>query len=373
MNAFDLYELASAAALDPSRWVELIQAACQATGAMGGAMFTPGVDPDGPHLGAITDGYGDIPGYKAHWAAHDPWLLAVAGTRFFETAGDVRFGSEFLADANVKRTAYYNDFGRYSGGGAGHKISLKVCDARDPVAPVTHLVVGRPFSSPGFHEEDKARISRFWRPVQHAVHLHWKLTSRIAREQAPARALDQLPVPTLVLREDAFVEFANACALQMLRDARLLQQSCGYLRRVGQLDQAALRCLLAGSSRASSRIATLAAEGQRVRRLSVSASPIRQVPHYATAWPRAAVLLVLMDGYSSEADEEGWHRCLARHFGLTRTEQLVLRRIAAGRTVEEIAAERSVIPATVRTHLASLFDKTGRRRQSELVRLVLGQ
>ncbi|MDM0116387.1 helix-turn-helix transcriptional regulator [Variovorax sp. J22R133] len=373
MNVQDLYELASAAALDSARWVDVLRAACAATGAMGGAMFSPGVDVNGPHLGAITDGYGDISGYKAHWAAQDPWLVAVAGKRFFETAGDVHLGREFLPDAQVKRTAYYNDFGRFSGGGAGHKISLKVCDANDPVAPVTHFIVGRPFSSREFDEEDKRTLARFWRPVQHAVRLHWKLARGIVPGHSPAVGLNLLPMPTFILREDAFVEFCNASALEMLRTGRLVKEANGYLRGAGNLDCAALKTLVAGAGRICCKTVALTVEGDRVRRLTLSASPIRQVPHYACAWPRASVMLVLLDGYSREGDEESWQRCLARHFALTPSEQYVLRRIAAGRTVEEISLEKDVIPATIRTHLNSLFDKTGRRRQSELVRLVAGR
>ncbi|MEJ8851977.1 helix-turn-helix transcriptional regulator [Variovorax rhizosphaerae] len=373
MNVQDLYELASAAALDSARWADVLRAACAATGAMGGAMFSPGVDANGPHLGAITDGYGDIAAYKAHWAAQDPWLVAVAGKRFFQTAGDVHFGREFLPDADVKRTAYYNDFGRFSGGGAGHKISLKVCDADDPCAPVTHLIVGSPFSSRDFDEEDKRALARFWRPVQHAVRLHWKLARHVAPEHSPAIGLKLLPTPALILREDAFIEFCNTSALDMLRKGCLLKAANGYLRGVGNLDSAALKTLVSGASRICCKTVVLAVEDERVRRMTLSAVPIREVPHYACEWPRASVMLVMLDGHESEGDEESWQRCLARHFALTSSEQYVLQRIATGRTVGEIAAEKDVIPATVRTHLNSLFDKTGRRRQSELVRLVLGR
>jgi DNA-binding CsgD family transcriptional regulator/PAS domain-containing protein len=56
-------------------------------------------------------------------------------------------------------------------------------------------------------------------------------------------------------------------------------------------------------------------------------------------------------------------------FGLTTAEARVLVAIAAGRTPTEAAADAGVAPSTVRTHLRHLFDKTGTRRQADLVRL----
>jgi len=373
MHAPDLYELASQAALDPGRWSEVLSAACEATGAMGGAMFTPGVDAQGPHLGAITNGYGDISGYKVHRAEYDPWLRAVEGRHFFETAGEVRLGSEFLSDAEVRRTAYYNDFGRFSGGGAGHKIALKVCDARDGFAPVTHFIVGKPFSSGPFDETAGKRMAQFWRPVRQAVRLHWKLARHLADQASPAGALEVVPVPTLILREDGFIEFASSAAQRLMKEGKLLRIGNGHLRRIGTLDAPALRSLICDAARTSQEAFAMAIDGERLRRVRLTFSPLRQSPRYAVAWPRAAVMLVLMEGYSSEFDEEAWYRCLAQHFKLTRSEESVLRGVAAGRSVEEIAAAKGVIPGTVRTHLAALFDKTGRRRQSELVRLAMGR
>jgi DNA-binding CsgD family transcriptional regulator len=57
-------------------------------------------------------------------------------------------------------------------------------------------------------------------------------------------------------------------------------------------------------------------------------------------------------------------------FGLTRAERQVLARLALGETPEAIAARLSSEIATVRSHLHRLFEKTGTRRQAELVALL---
>lgn len=62
---------------------------------------------------------------------------------------------------------------------------------------------------------------------------------------------------------------------------------------------------------------------------------------------------------------------LRRIYGLTRSEARIASRIVAGLRPESVAAEVGVQVNTVRMHLKRIFAKTGTRRQSELVRLLL--
>jgi len=59
-------------------------------------------------------------------------------------------------------------------------------------------------------------------------------------------------------------------------------------------------------------------------------------------------------------------------FDLTAAEARVARSLAAGETVESIAAESRVSPNTVRTHLRHVLEKTGCRRQADLVAVLGG-
>jgi DNA-binding CsgD family transcriptional regulator len=56
-------------------------------------------------------------------------------------------------------------------------------------------------------------------------------------------------------------------------------------------------------------------------------------------------------------------------YGLTPAEARVFELVVAGRSSPEIAAELGIAASTVRTHLLRVFDKTGRHRRTELVRL----
>jgi DNA-binding CsgD family transcriptional regulator len=60
----------------------------------------------------------------------------------------------------------------------------------------------------------------------------------------------------------------------------------------------------------------------------------------------------------------------ARRFGLTTAERRLLKLLLEGMSLAGAAFSLGVARTTARTHLQRIFDKTGRRRQSDLVRLV---
>lgn len=62
---------------------------------------------------------------------------------------------------------------------------------------------------------------------------------------------------------------------------------------------------------------------------------------------------------------------IRRLFGLINAEADVALRIINGDGLKPIAADLAVSPATVKTHLQHIFEKTDTHRQAELVRLLL--
>ena len=59
-------------------------------------------------------------------------------------------------------------------------------------------------------------------------------------------------------------------------------------------------------------------------------------------------------------------------FDLTPAEAAVARGIASGDSIPDFARRNGVSPETVRTQLRAVFEKTGTRRQADLVRLLSG-
>ena len=80
----------------------------------------------------------------------------------------------------------------------------------------------------------------------------------------------------------------------------------------------------------------------------------------------AAVAAVFVN---PKVDDAASAQAVAATYGLTPAEMRVLTRMLTGSTVAEAAADLGVAPTTARTHLDSIFAKTGVSRQSELIRL----
>lgn len=93
---------------------------------------------------------------------------------------------------------------------------------------------------------------------------------------------------------------------------------------------------------------------------------VSQVEGQAASRPMALVLsteLVWPEGFETTVQEA---------FGLTMAEVEIVRAIALGLPVKDIAEARGRSPETVRTQLRSILSKTETHSQSELVRVVLG-
>jgi DNA-binding CsgD family transcriptional regulator len=82
--------------------------------------------------------------------------------------------------------------------------------------------------------------------------------------------------------------------------------------------------------------------------------------------PRAAVFIV-----DPEQRHEGASSLFGQTYRLTLAERQILDRLAGGEVPAEIARTMKIAMATVRTHLHRLFEKTGTRRQAELIKLYL--
>lgn len=92
------------------------------------------------------------------------------------------------------------------------------------------------------------------------------------------------------------------------------------------------------------------------------------IPAAAFPIPGNAVLLRLIDPAAARLPDR---RVLQEHFGFTPAEAALAVDILAGNDLAASAAGRGVTLHTARSQLRRLFEKTGTRRQAELMRLLL--
>jgi len=73
---------------------------------------------------------------------------------------------------------------------------------------------------------------------------------------------------------------------------------------------------------------------------------------------------------SSATRKRAWlpaKTCLRQLYGLSHAEATLASRLLEGKDLKGVSEERAVSLATARTHLRNVFEKTGTKRQAELV------
>lgn len=195
---------------------------------------------------------------------------------------------------------------------------------------------------------------------------------RLERARVASETLAALGLPALVLSDTGKVLAANHLVERL---ETLVRWRAGD--RVALTDRAANQLL--GNAVQTINLSEGTVPGGAVRSFPVRDAaatggamlahvvPIRLSAHDVFA--RCSAVLVLAPVPSSEAPPSEIIQSL---FDLTPSEARVARGLASGMTLDEIAGRSSVTRNTVRAQLRAVLDKTGCRRQAEIVALLSG-
>lgn len=361
---------ADAAATEPAHWVTCVDAIARATGSAGAGLFIPT-----PAGGALANTGTMVAGERAyfdHWIHQDPWNKAARGTSLFQTAGEILLGTDYISDDDYRRTAYFNEHARRYD--SGHKLFLKVCDAADPVAPVTHLTLTRSFRQEPFGDTERLAIKWLWPHLQRTVQTYALLRQAgHVHHLAESTIVGVLPHPVFVAREDLSVDFSSPFGDALIKEGSWLRITSRKINRIGQLGELELRTLAAQAAKGIGDrrlVVKKASEGEIPKRATLRTVPIANSPLHAAAWPYAVGMFILE--VPSETDDENWiHGHLRALFKLTAKESEVFQQLVRGHSPRSIAVQLGVGHGTVRTHLTKLREKTGAHSLADLIRLAL--
>jgi DNA-binding CsgD family transcriptional regulator len=181
-----------------------------------------------------------------------------------------------------------------------------------------------------------------------------------------AEAIEAIGFGLVLLAEDGFIIFANAMARDLMRRGDGLRSSSGWLAATSTETTARLRALLkAGGPEArgvATGGATLVIERREGRQpLLAHVMPLGRDGR-KDARAAAATFIIDPEAYALPSFEA----FVASH-GLTRAETRVLQQIIAGKGLVAAAEKLRIGQATARTHMQRIFDKTGTKRQTELL------
>ncbi|HEU0157532.1 MAG TPA: LuxR C-terminal-related transcriptional regulator [Stellaceae bacterium] len=229
----------------------------------------------------------------------------------------------------------------------------------------------RPYSRGNFEEDEIELFAALVPHLQRAVQLQVRLAGVEAPPMGSAEILNRLLQGVLLVDARARIVFANRAAESLLRPGGGLSLGrdglCAEIpEETRRLRQMIAECAAPGDE--------LGGAGGNLRLCRADRAPLTVLvaPHRSRfGWIdilRPAAMLLVTD--PEQAAEIGcdW---LRRDYGLTPAEALFAVEIARGDGLSAAAHRLGVSLTTVKTHLAHVFDKTGARRQAELVRLIL--
>lgn len=234
------------------------------------------------------------------------------------------------------------------------------------------LRITRPLSERNFSERDKALCEALLPHLKRAVTLHSRIDLIETERQLYSTTMDRMLVGTVVFDEKGAVMRTNRVADAILAEKEGIRISENGLHADFPAEDRELRRLMK-LALSSPGVVPAVPEAMSVTRRSGRGRLgvlVRPVPlgEWSEDKHRPAAVVFIRD------PERRSHppQALIRHlFGLTGAEATLALLLANGLTMDEAAVELKIRKNTIRAHLRSIFAKTGVRRQTTLVHLLL--
>lgn len=228
----------------------------------------------------------------------------------------------------------------------------------------------RPKHAPNFSVNDRALCTLFLPHLRRALKLHNLLDRSESLSELYSQAISRLSVATLVLDESGSVLQINPVAEEILARSDGLKLVGGRLEATYPSDNRELQRLIRSAFAPD---APKNAEAMSVTRPSGLVNlgvVVESIPSldWAEEKGQPAALVYIRDASSKSLASEVVTKQL---FNLTKAETALAMELANGLSLEEAAEALNIRRNTARAHLRSIFSKTGVRRQTELVRIML--
>lgn len=352
------------AALEPDHWPAVLEQVC---GFVNGALAVVFWQDAALKMGGRYFSWNDNPHwtqlYFEKYIKYNPTIPACS----FTEVGQVMSVRDLIPWEEMQQTLFHkewlepqgfvdNIYANLERSGTSFAMISVTCDLR---------------TGPG-DDEMRRRLSLLVPHVRRAVLIGKVFEREQARSAAFAEALDGLAAAVLLVDDAGRLLHANRFGQELLDHGDPLALSNGLLRARDRRTQQALRDAFAASGAGDGEIGSqgiaipmLAAAGTTylVTLLPLGFGKRRSV---GQTFGATSALFVHRAGL----DVPNALEALRMLYRLTASELRVLDALAQGGGVSRLAASLGIAEATVKNHLHSLFQKTGTRRQADLVRLV---
>jgi DNA-binding CsgD family transcriptional regulator len=304
--------------------------------------------------------------WHEHWAFHDP-VLARAILR---PAGEIYTLDSLMPREEFAGTPIFNEFWRPA------QLSLAAAGA--------NLLIEDQFSAlicfsnaPGKDSLTTQQMHIFEILLRHltrAVRISRRLWELELEHVAATERLETLRQGALLADASGRVVRANDAAKAMLDDGNGIFLDNGRLAAAGS---EILQKLIASCALTTPELGGPGGEFKIPRELRhsplhVTVAPLRSKARLADVpWIGVGTPVAIVTVRDPDIERRRQEVNLRRRFGLTVAEASLATEILKGDGRSAAGRRHGVSTATARTHLSSIFEKTGTHRQAELIRLLL--
>jgi DNA-binding CsgD family transcriptional regulator/PAS domain-containing protein len=303
------------------------------------------------------------PECHARYAAYYHHINPIIAIAIQSRVGEVLTDEMMMERQRFQRTEFFNDFLRPLE--VGSMLGSAVYSDAGLYCAISVQRRRR------FEEPSIALHRRLAPHLARAVQLNARLSALSQRSKVCSDTLDQLPQGAIVVDGDARVVFANREAERLAGPLGCLRIEAGRLRARSASLSAELEALIATCETPCEHQAggtlSLRCEFDACA-VSALVLPLRsEMPAFPLS-PRPAAVVFVSKASQSPAPLAPE---LRRRFGLSGAEAALALEIISGDGLQASADRLGVSLSTARTHLARIFEKTGARRQAQLVRLLV--
>lgn len=327
--------------------------------------------PDGetkmPAIAGILSGTDNVDerariAYASYYHEHDEWY----SRGWQKGLPAIVLGQELIETRAVLRTEW-SDFMRVTG--AFHLLGAQFVIAGDLLGVVG---IHRTQRRTPFDEQDKQNMALLLPHLQRALQLRERLAMAEQHGALTLDVLDGLTVGVVLVAADCRILFANQIAELALCAQHGFKVCQSRLQPLDSDEAQAFELMVqeaakTGAGQGTSSGGTLYLTLSCNAKLPVLVSPMKTGEGgLFPAIPAAMVIFSLLNGNIIITEQ-----ALARCYGLTAAEARLYAALIAGQELAGYAEAQKVGVGTAKTHLKSIFDKTGCHRQVDLVRNAL--
>ncbi|MBF4554466.1 helix-turn-helix transcriptional regulator [Pseudomonas sp. p50] len=299
------------------------------------------------------------------------WAYPQAVTPFNNPPMDRVFTvDDLMTESEWANSVYFKTYGTLH-----DTYHIMGADISTPDGGKLRFRITRPKAAPKFTSSERTLCEMLLPHLRRAMHVHNLLDRSESISELYSQAISRLSVATIVLDQNGSVLRLNSVASELLSHADGLKLVGGRLEATYPTDNRELQRLVrnAFARDVNSEAVSTAAEAMSVSRPSgqinlgvvVEAIPTQD---WAEGKSKPVVVVYIRDAVGRSMASETVTKQL---FNLTRAETALAMELANGLSLEEAAEVLNVRRNTARAHLRSIFSKTGVRRQTELVRIIL--